>query len=592
MVPEAVLPSALIHQKSEAVPRERVVEPVRESGGGVAQTLTTPVGILEAWAAAVALAGIIALRILYAFNYRVDSDEPQHLHVVWGWAHGHLPYRDLFDNHSPLFQMLCAPLFRTLGEHAWIVVPMRLAMLPLFLADLYFVYLIGRALYGQRWGLWMAIVAGCMPAFFLVTTEFRTDDLWTTLWLASVYLAVSGPMAGRRALLFGLAIGACFSVSMKTSLLLLSLGVAGLGLLTLHALSRRQRDPGATIRNAGLILAGLVIVPGLLISFFAFEGAFSQMYYCVIVHNGVPGLGKWAKSGLHLWLFPMSLPVLLGLGWLCMHSSANERIGAGRALILMTCGAYYFLLRSYWPLVTAQDFIPIVPLAAICALAFLFHLLSLTGWPARLFVPVAGLALMAGGLTWACRLQSPLDNEMLGFEQNLAIVLHLTDPNDLVMDGKGETIFRNRPIYWVLEGITLRRIALGLIPNDVRARMIDTGTTIAVNHRLRPQDEDWLQANYMEGNGKVWIAGQDLGGARPTMNFHTDIRAKYSIVAAGGKITGTLDGAPLQDSQQIPAGEHQLKIASGKGDVALVWTQALQRGFDPFTKAVAGFPVD
>ncbi len=59
--------------------------------------------------------GLIALRILYAFVYRVDSDEPQHLHVVWGWAHGMIQYRDFFDNHSPLFQMLCAPLMRRPG---------------------------------------------------------------------------------------------------------------------------------------------------------------------------------------------------------------------------------------------------------------------------------------------------------------------------------------------------------------------------------------------------------------------------------------------------------------------------------------------
>jgi hypothetical protein len=565
---------------------------MRNSGRGGAELLGTPLGAVETWVAAIALAGLIAMRVVYAFMYRVDSDEPQHLHVVWGWAHGLLPYRDLFDNHSPLFQMLCAPLFWALGEHAWIVVPMRLAMLPLFLADLYLVYLIGRTLYGQRWGVWMAIVAGCMPAFFLVTTEFRTDDLWTTLWLAAVYLAVSGPMAGRRAFLFGLTMGACFSVSMKTSLLLISLAVAGLGLLTLHALSRRHRDAGAAVRNAGFILAGLLIIPGLLVGFFALKGALPQMYYCVVVHNSVPGLGKWAKAGFHEWLFPLSLPALLGLGWLCMHSSADERIGAGRALILMACGVYYFLLRSYWPLVTAQDFIPILPLAAVCVLAFLFHLLSLTGWPARVVIPVTGLVLLAGSMVWVCRLQSPLDNEMAGFEQNLAIVLHLTNPDDLVMDGKGETIFRNRPIYWVLEGITIKRIALGLIPDDVQARIIQTGTCVAVNHRLRPEDQGWLRANFIEGDGKVWVAGEKLGAAHPTMNFHTDIKGKYSIVADGGKVDGTLDGAPLQDSQQIPAGDHQLKIASGSGEVAVIWSQALQRGFNPFTKRIAGFTAD
>jgi hypothetical protein len=188
------------------------------------------------------------------------------------------------------------------------------------------------------------------------------------------------------------------------------------------------------------------------------------------------------------------------------------------------------------------------------------------------------------------RTQSPFVNEMTGFEQNLEAVLYLTNPGDLVMDGKGETIFRNRPTYWVFEGVTLRRIELGLIPNDAREKMIQTGTCVAVNHRLRPEDQTWLRANFLEGDGKVWVAGQTLGPARPTMKFHTDIKALYSIVSDNGKLSGSLDGAPIRDSQEIPRGDHELEIAQGKGNVALVWTQALQRGFSPFTKKIAGVP--
>jgi hypothetical protein len=375
---------------------------------------------------------------------------------------------------------------------------------------------------------------------------------------------------------------------MKTTLLLLSMGIAAVGLIGLHALSRRRTNIGELLKSAGLIVAGLVIIPGILIAFFAAEGALRQMYYCVIVHNSVPGLGKWAKSGFHQWLFPLSIPAMLGLGWLCMHSSADERIGGGRALVLMTCAAYYFLLRSYWPLVTAQDFIPILPLVGLTVLAFLFHLLSLANVPEGVLIPAAGLVLLGGCIAWTWRSQSPLVNEMAPFEQNLGIVLHLTDPTDLVFDGKGETIFRMRPIYWVLEGITLKRMELGLIPDDVREKIIATGTCVAVNHRLRLEDQEWLKANFLEGAGKVWVAGKNLGAAEPVMKFHTAIKGKYSIVAAGGKLEGTLDGAPLAEAQQIPAGDHQLQITEGQGDVAVIWSKALERGFSPFTKNTAG----
>jgi hypothetical protein len=273
-----------------------------------------------------------------------------------------------------------------------------------------------------------------------------------------------------------------------------------------------------------------------------------------------------------------------------MHSSAYERIGGGRALILMTAGAYYFLMRSYWPLITAQDFTPWWPLVALTVLPFVFHLLSLTPWPARVAIPLAGLLLLGGEAGCIWRLQSPFNNMMAPFEQNLAVVLRLTNPDDLVMDGKGETIFRNRPIYWVLEGVTLRRIELGLIPNDVRENIVAKSVCVAVNHRLRPEDQKWLRANFLEGDGKVWVAGQNLGDARPAMTFHTEIKARYSIVSDSGKLAGSIDGAPLLDSQVIAPGDHRLDLVAARGNVAFVWTQALERGFSPFTKKIGGMP--
>ncbi len=59
----------------------------------------------------------LVLRAIAFFHYRFDSDEPQHLHVAWGWTAGLVQYRDVFDNHAPLFHMATAPLLRLLGEH-------------------------------------------------------------------------------------------------------------------------------------------------------------------------------------------------------------------------------------------------------------------------------------------------------------------------------------------------------------------------------------------------------------------------------------------------------------------------------------------
>src|SRR5215468_5948038 len=87
--------------------------------------------------------GVLILRVVYAWTLRVNSDEPQHLHVVWAWTHGLLPYRDVFDNHMPLFQLLCAPILGLLGEHAADLYWMRLLMVPLYFLSLWCVYRIG-----------------------------------------------------------------------------------------------------------------------------------------------------------------------------------------------------------------------------------------------------------------------------------------------------------------------------------------------------------------------------------------------------------------------------------------------------------------
>src|SRR5579862_7670538 len=83
---------------------------------------------------------VLVLKVLAIYNFRADSDETQHAHVVWGWVTGQLQYRDVFDNHMPLFQMACAPYMALLGQRADILIPLRWAMAPLYLVCIWAVY--------------------------------------------------------------------------------------------------------------------------------------------------------------------------------------------------------------------------------------------------------------------------------------------------------------------------------------------------------------------------------------------------------------------------------------------------------------------
>jgi hypothetical protein len=109
---------------------------------------------------------LLVLRWFYTSTRGWDSDEPQHLHVVWGWLNGLLPYRDLFDNHMPLFQVLSVPLFASLGERPDIVTAMRWGVVPLMALGIVAIYFIGSRLFSRRIGLWGAVIAAAFPPVY------------------------------------------------------------------------------------------------------------------------------------------------------------------------------------------------------------------------------------------------------------------------------------------------------------------------------------------------------------------------------------------------------------------------------------------
>src|SRR6266849_9837833 len=82
-------------------------------------------GPLEFILAAVLFALLVALSIANVLHRDFNSDEPQHVHIIWGWTHGLVQYRDLFDNHMPLCHLLFAPLCALIRDRATSLFLMR-----------------------------------------------------------------------------------------------------------------------------------------------------------------------------------------------------------------------------------------------------------------------------------------------------------------------------------------------------------------------------------------------------------------------------------------------------------------------------------
>src|SRR5882724_13306942 len=236
-------------------------------------------------AAAVLFALMVVIRVVNILHYRFDSDEPQHLHVIWAWARGFVQYRDVFDNHMPLFHMMFAPIFGFIGDRATILYVMRFVQLPMYFVAAWCTYKIGTCLFSRRAGIWAVILAGLYTKYHFISLEFRTDNLWAPLWLLCVTVLISGALTVPGALVAGLLLGFCFGISMKSILLLVSLPVgASIALLLLGRKKLGQSWPHLA-RCTAAFLGAAALVPGAIALAFALAGAWRDFRYCNFEHN-------------------------------------------------------------------------------------------------------------------------------------------------------------------------------------------------------------------------------------------------------------------------------------------------------------------
>ena len=534
---------------------------------------------------------LLALKVLAILHFRADSDEAQHAHVVWGWANGQLQYRDLFDNHMPLFQMALAPFFKLLGERADILVPLRFAMLPLYLICLWCVFRVAEELFPGRVAPWICLCAGALPRFFFTSTEFRTDDLWAAFWLMSLLTAVKGRFTMPRAFGFGMLLGLAFAVSLKTVILVVAVAISELIAMALGAWPGRARMHWLRLPLYVILIVVAAAIPtGLLVLYFTAKGAFWNMYYCVVVHNAVPGGKGIGRFLLHPWALPVALPFLVAYGFLILKQAGDTPLGVRRVLILLTPCIYYILLVAYWPNVSREDDLPYIPLLPFLPIPFLILVNHL--WPnpriERAFrsqaLPV--ICLLELVLTW--NTHNLRENRLRVLIDRVGDVLKLTNPGDYVMDTKSGYIFRERPYYWVLEPMTKTRLRLGLIKDDLPGRLEKTGTKVCELYTAYPGTPEaaFIVSNYLPIDpraGDVGAAGKVIGNGSSggTFQFNVAIPVRYAVVSETGELAGVLDGRTYAGPVLLTAGHHEFQRTSGSGRVAIILAEAVENGFRP-----------
>jgi hypothetical protein len=532
---------------------------------------------------------LLGLRWFYVGTQPWDSDEPQHLHVVWAWANGLLPYKDVFDNHAPLFQAMSAPLFAWLGERADIVIAMRWAMVPIAALILLTTYFICARLFSPRVGFWGTLLVAAFPDFYFKLGECRPDGFWAATWLVILAILTGGKPHPRRLFAAGFVFGVAFAVSMKTTFLLLTVLVAAIVVWLLQAAV--PRPTGYSERTGYQVIscflapvAGALIVPLVVIVFFASKGALHQMYYCVITHNIIaesdPQKLFFQRSrDIRFWLF---VPMIAGGLWLARRDNDRDR-AIGRLFFLSVTGLFCPLLFTFWPLVSKQDFIPFFPMLL---LAVACPLVALAEWiRSRIGLPSFVLpALVASGeLVWMVSGHPPLKQNN---QRNLEVIsdtLNLTHPGETVFDAKGQTIFRPRPYYYVFEQITRERVERGELRDDAPERLVAARTPVAVQtYWLTRATEQFIDQNYVS-TGSILVLGKKIALPKDRhVQFEIMIPEKYMIVSNNGPVSGTLDGTELNGPRELSSGVHNLTLNSREDTVAVVWSRAIEKGYSPF----------
>ena len=539
----------------------------------------------EFTSAALLLIALILLRGITIMHYRFGSDEPQHLHVVWGWARGFVQYRDLADNHMPLFQILCAPIYKLIGDRGTILYWMRIILQPLYVVAFWCTYRIGSLLFSRRVGVWAAILVGLSFDYAFCSVEFRTDNLWAPLWLLCILVLLSGALTMRRALIAGFLMGLCFGVSMKTLLLLMST-VAG-GSMTLIFVGRERL--GITWRQILSALATFLamtgIVPATIMAAFAFYGVWPQFRYWVFEHNVVPGLTN--HPAWWVIIFAVGFPIIALATRRMVAATPETAVAARRSFVFVTAGFFFTALLSFWPFLSRQDYLPFYPLAfVICTGAVLTALdrraknqNTAKVWrvPALFGVCELLVALLAHPF-WLNK--AKLETDLL------RSTLKLTEPGDFVFDRRGETVFRQRCFYPIIETFTKERIRRGLMVDDTIERCIDTRTCVAT----LPDDMPlatfrFLEQNYLPVGNKLRVAGVLLQSSTDGNHFDFEIviPASYKIIARDvGAVIGVLDGQQYEGEERfLSPGAHTFVQSTNGHDLLVFWAQAVDRHFRP-----------
>jgi hypothetical protein len=338
--------------------------------------------------------------------------------------------------------------------------------------------------------------------------------------------------------------------------------------------------PLATLIRVGLpIAAGILALPLIVFLFFAVQGSIGQLFYCLITHNIPPASHVRL---LHALKWFGLLIISLALGIFLFDRSVGEAKKQTALWIFFVTVFYYVTLKSFSPILNNEDYLPSDPLFMMVLAVGIFSLpwstagaLGRNSWGIPICLGFVALAYIVVS-------EPPFLDQTADKISMIETALRLTTRSEYVMDSKGETIYRRRPFYYILEGLTGMRIKAGLIKDTIAEQLIATETPLVTVVRMPAKARAFIQKNYVQIAFRLSVLGQMLRQQGNDFPLDIVVPGEYTFVSECGAFVGMLNGEPVSGAIRLEPGHYEVSRTNGSGRLAVVWARAVEKGYTPF----------
>src|SRR5215471_18539549 len=153
---------------------------------------------------------------------------------------------------------------------------------------------------------------------------------------------------------------------MKSTLFVVSLLVAAVVTLLLVGRDKLGQWWVHLARCGAAFFTTTLIVPGMIMAFFALKGLWPEFRYCVFDFNVLAhSIANRHHSARFLVISSIAFACVVYATRQVIRAAGDPALAFRRGFVLLTCASYLVALYSFWVLRTPQDYLPFYPLAFV-----------------------------------------------------------------------------------------------------------------------------------------------------------------------------------------------------------------------------------